>query len=65
MLWLSEVLMENHHLNSFTQLKTIIKERAHSGELFFRMDVIPSFSDTPKNWESQLEAAFTEINNPD
>ena len=62
MLWLSEVLLENHSLDSFEHLKDVIKDKTQSGELFFRMDVIPSFPDTPSNWEDQLEAVFTEAN---
>ena len=62
MLWLSEVILENHQLNSFEHLKDAIKDKARSGELFFRMDVIPSYPDTPSNWEDQLEAVFTEVN---
>ena len=59
MLHLSEVLMQEHELVSFDDLKGIIKERAKQGEMFFRMDVKPPFADTPPNWEDQLESAFT------
>lgn len=59
MLHLSEVLMQEHELSSFEELKNAIKHRAGQGEMFFRMDVKPPFSDTPENWEDQLESAFT------
>lgn len=60
MLWLSEVLIQEHGLSSFAALKEVIRDRArNSGELFFRMDVQPPFKDTPEDWETQLEAAFT------
>ncbi len=59
MLWLSEVLMEGHDLESFSELEKRIKERATNGEMFFRMDVKPPFSDTPENWEEKLESIFT------
>jgi len=59
MLWLSEVLMQGHDLESFADLEQRVQERAQQGEMFFRMDVKPPFSDTPENWEEKLEAVFT------
>jgi hypothetical protein len=59
MLWLSEILMENHDLVSFEELKEKVQEKAASGEMFFRMDVKPTYPDTPDNWEDRLEAVFT------
>ena len=59
MLWLSEVLMQNHELESFEDLTRVIQEKAHAGERFFSMDVRPPYPDTPENWEEKLEAIFT------
>jgi len=59
MLWLSEVLMEGHDLESFADLESRIVEKAKAGEMFFRMDVKPPFSDTPENWEEKLETVFS------
>jgi hypothetical protein len=59
MLNLSEVLLQGHDMTSFNELKEAVKLRASQGEMFFRFDVKPPFSDTPENWEDQLEAAFT------
>ena len=59
MLWLSEVLLQQHDLESFEQLKQAVCERARNGEMFFRMDVNPPFPDTPQDWEDKLEAAFS------
>jgi len=59
MLWLSEVLLQQHDLESFEGLKQAISERARSGEMFFRMDVKPPFPDTPQDWEDKLEAVFS------
>lgn len=59
MLWLSEVLMQEHEIDSFAMLCQAVAERARQGEMFFRMDVKPPYADTPENWEEQLEAAFT------
>ncbi|MDH5612392.1 MAG: sulfur relay protein DsrC [Gammaproteobacteria bacterium] len=59
MLWLSEVMLERHDLESFEDLKKELAKRAKQGELFFQMDVKPPYSDTPKDWQDKLEAAFT------
>jgi len=61
MLWLSEILLENHDLNTFAELTDKIREKAASGEMFFRMDVKPTYPDTPDNWEDRLEAVFTSV----
>ncbi len=61
MLWLSELLLQRHDLESFDELVTAIEEKAREGERFFSMDVKPPFSDTPENWEERLEAIFTGI----
>ncbi len=63
MLWLSEVLLQQHDLDSFEALKQVIGERARGGEMFMRMDVRPPFSDTPEDWEDKLEAAFYSARN--
>jgi len=59
MLWLSEILLQGHDLESFAALERVITERAGDGEMFFRMDVRPPFPDTPEDWEDRLEAAFS------
>ncbi|MDH3831752.1 MAG: sulfur relay protein DsrC [Gammaproteobacteria bacterium] len=59
MLWLSEILLQRHDLESFEGLKQEVVERARGGEMFFRMDVKPPFPDTPQDWEDRLEAAFS------
>lgn len=62
MLWLSEVLLQNQHLENFEDLKEAVTKTAQtSGERFFQMDIKPPFFDTPNNWEDQLEAAFTAV----
>ena len=59
MLWLSEVLLQEHDIDSFEALTAVIGARARAGEMFFRMDVRPPFQDTPDDWEDRLEAAFS------
>ena len=53
--------MEGHSMESFKELSNAVSEKGKAGEMFFRIDVKPPFSDTPENWEEQLEAAFTSI----
>ena len=59
MLWLSEILLQEHDLKSFEQLLESVKRRAQGGAMFFRIDVKPPFQDTPADWEDRLEAAFS------
>lgn len=62
MLYLSEILLQYHDLETFEQLVKVVEEKARGGELFFRMDVRPPFQDTPEEWEDKLEAAFAVAN---
>ncbi len=59
MLALSEILMQDHGMQSFEELKNELEKRAQQGEIFFQMDVRPPFKDTPEDWEDILEAVFT------
>ncbi len=59
MLWLSEILLQHHELETFEELERVVRAHGQRGELFFRMDVKPQFEDTPEDWEDRLEAAFT------
>ncbi|MGD8741856.1 MAG: sulfur relay protein DsrC [Granulosicoccaceae bacterium] len=62
MLYLSEVLLRNHDVESFEDLLEVVKKEAQeSGEIFFDMDVKPQFADTPDNWEDRLEGAFSGV----
>ncbi len=63
MLSLSEILMQEHGMQSFAELKQEIHKRAQQGEVFFQMDVRPPFKDTPEEWEDELEAVFTTARN--
>jgi hypothetical protein len=59
MLNLSELLIQHPELENFAQLEALITEHARANKArFFRIDVKPSFPDTPENWEDRLEAAF-------
>ena len=61
MLWLSEILLEGHDMVSFTELEDAVRTKARAGELFFRMDIKPPFTDTPENWEETLWPLIQEL----
>ena len=58
MLWLSEILIQDHDLTSFAELQDALQQRARDGTVLFGIDVKPPFHDTPVNWETVLEATF-------
>jgi hypothetical protein len=60
MRYLSEILLQNHEIESFAQLVAAVRKRA-ARERFLHMDIKPPFPDTPENWEDVLEAAFTAV----
>jgi len=59
MILLSEILIEEFQLMSFSDLEAAVRQRAVAGERFFKIDIKPQFADTPTNWESVLESIFT------
>lgn len=60
MRYLSEILLEEHEIESFAELVSMVRKHAAT-ERFLHMDIKPPFSDTPDNWEDVLEAAFTGV----
>jgi hypothetical protein len=60
MRYLSEILLEEHDIESFAELVTAVRKRA-AGERFLHFDIKPPYFDTPDNWEDVLEAAFTGV----
>jgi hypothetical protein len=59
MLYLSQILISNQEVQTFDELREVIKAFARQGEMFLRFDVKPPYPDTPVDWEDQLEAAFS------
>jgi len=59
MLYLSNILIANQEVQTFDELKVLVKEFARRGEMFLRFDVKPPYPDTPPDWEDQLEATFS------
>ena len=49
MLWLSEIILERHDIESFKELEIAVAEKAkQTGEMFFRMDIKPTYFYTGK-----------------
>ncbi len=61
MIYLSEVLIQNPHLESFNQLVEVIGQQAQQGEIHLKIDIKPNYPDTPSNWEDQIEGAFAGV----
>jgi len=59
---LSEILLQNHHIETFEELIEVVRRKAGEGEIFFRIDIKPPYPDTPPNWEDLLEGAFVGVN---
>ncbi len=64
MQYLSEILIEGHDIENFSQLVAAVRKRAAS-ERFLHMDIKPPYFDTPENWQDVLEAAFTGVSRDD
>ena len=64
MQYLSEILIEGHDIENFSQLVAAVRKRAAS-ERFLHMDIKPPYFDTPENWQDVLEAAFTGVSRED
>lgn len=60
MLYLSEVMIQNAELDTFEDLLKVVTQRA-PGEIHFKIDVKPTYPDTPPDWEDKLEGAFVGI----
>lgn len=60
MRYLSEILLEEHDIESFAELVAAVRRRAPA-ERFLHFDIKPPYLDTPDNWEDVLEAAFTGV----
>lgn len=59
MLKLSDLIIRHPEVESFHDLVALVRRRAAEGEIHLQFDVKPDYVDTPRNWEWQLEAAFS------
>ena len=55
---ISELMIENPDMRSFSELERAVVAAARAGEIHLFMDIKPEFPDTPRFWEQELEIAF-------
>ncbi len=55
---LSNLMISHPEIQSFEVLERLVIEVAKSGEIFLEMDLKPDYPDTPRVWNTRLEAAF-------
>ena len=56
---LSDFIIANPHITSFSKLEEVIAQAAQGGLINLEMDVKPDYRDTPRNWAWRLEGVFT------
>lgn len=59
MIYLSDILTQEHDLETFEDLLEVARQKARDGEIHLDVDIKPSFKDTPRDWQNQVEMAFT------
>ena len=59
MIYLSDILMQEHDLHKFEDLLEVARQKARDGEIHLDVDIKPPFTDTPSDWQNQVEMAFT------
>jgi len=56
---LSDFIVRNPDVMTFTDLLTAIGNHGKQGATMLQVDIKPDFADTPRNWENMVEEAFT------
>ena len=59
MIYLSDILTQEHELDTFDGLLEIVRQKARDGEIHLDVDIKPPYNDAPKDWQNQVEMAFT------
>lgn len=59
MIYLSDILTQQHDLEKFEDLLEVARQKARDGEIHLDIDIKPPFLDTPRDWQNQVEMAFT------
>ncbi|RDH81074.1 MAG: sulfur relay protein DsrC [endosymbiont of Galathealinum brachiosum] len=59
MIYLSDILTQEHELETFEGLLEIVRQKARDGEIHLDVDIKPPFNEAPKDWQNQIEMAFT------
>ena len=61
MLLISDMIIAHPEVSSFRELEKLVKEAARRGTIHLSFDLKPEYSDTPRNWQDRLEAAFLSV----
>ena len=56
---LSDVIIHNPQLTNFNELLAFLGTLGEEKPVMLQIDLKPDYRDTPRNWESRLEAAFS------
>ena len=56
---LSEFIIRNPEIMNFTDLLSAVGRHGKEGATMLKIDIKPDYRDTPRNWENQIEIAFT------
>ncbi len=56
---ISDIIIRHPEINSFQELLEAVRNITSNDMLFLSFDVKPDYRDTPRDWEWQLEGAFT------
>jgi len=59
MIYLSDILTQEHELENFQQLLEVVRQKARDGEIHLDVDIKPPFEDVPRDWQNLVEMAFT------
>lgn len=59
MIRLSQVMIENHEISSFSGLLDELRKRGQEGQVLLEIDLKPDYQDTPRNWRDRVEITFT------
>ncbi len=59
MIRLSHILILHHEINSFAQLLGVVRRLGEEGEILLEFDLKPEYHDTPRDWQTKIEIAFT------
>ena len=59
MIYLSDILTQEHELSCLEDLLEVARQKARDGEIHLDVDIKPPFKDTPRDWQNQVEMAFT------
>ncbi len=56
---ISDIIIQHPEINSFNELLDAVRNITSDDVLFLNFDVKPDFRDTPRDWQWQLEGAFS------